>query len=116
MTRQKKTPEQKLARLIQAGTSKQYSVCLAEAKVILAGREEGADVLDMNCGDRLTDWVCSLPPGPHPGWRHLETLTGIWWSQSRAFPYSNAVKEEPVPKTFRGPSADLVILDEAVKR
>lgn len=105
----KRTPEQKLARLIQAGTSKPYTACLAEAKVILSSIGEDDE---MECGDRLQDWVCSLLPGPHPSWCHLDQDKGYWWSQSREFPYSNAVQwpEKPVPR--RGPSADLVIIDE----
>lgn len=87
MTR--RTPEQKLARLIQAGTvSKPYTACLEEARIILASI---GDDDAMECGDRLQDWVCSLPPGPHPSWRHLDEDDGHWWSQSRVFPYSNAV-------------------------
>ena len=23
------------------------------------------------CGDQLFDWVCALPAGPHPGWKHV---------------------------------------------
>jgi hypothetical protein len=35
-----KTPAQKLARKIQAATGKPYTACLAEAKAMLAGREQ----------------------------------------------------------------------------
>lgn len=109
MTKAKKTPEQKLARVIQAGTSQPYTVCLAEAKMILAEREDGPVT---ECGDQLQEWTCSLPPGPHVAWRHMDEVDGAWWTQSRLFPYSNAVKKE---KPFtRGPSADLVIIDEVV--
>jgi len=41
------------------------------------------------CGDQLTEWTCTLPPGPHPGWRHLDQITGAWWTQSRIAPHSN---------------------------
>lgn len=98
-----RTPAQKLARLIQAGTSQQYTVCLAEATAILdpvtrVWPEDDGRVTE--CGDRLQDWVCSLPPGPHPAWRHLDENEGYWWSQSRLFPYSNAVDiRKPIPDT-----------------
>jgi len=112
MTKAKKSPQQNLARLIQAGTSKPYMVCLSEARVILAGSGDEDDVLALECGDRLQDWVCSLPPGPHQQWRHLDEDDGHWWTQSRAFPYSNAVEWPKKPAPPRGPSADLVITDE----
>lgn len=105
MTKKRKTPQQKLARLIQAATNDYYNECLRQATVILGSIGEDDE---LECGDRLQDWVCSLPPGPHPGWRHLDENEGYWWQQSGVFPYSNAVK---VPA--RGPKADLVILDEA---
>ncbi|MGW6255429.1 hypothetical protein [Streptomyces sp. NPDC055085] len=41
------------------------------------------------CGDQLTEWTCTLPPGPHPQWRHVDDVTGAWWTQSRIPPYSN---------------------------
>jgi hypothetical protein len=41
------------------------------------------------CGDNLFDRTCTLPPGPHPMWRHLDETTGTWWTQSRVAPYSN---------------------------
>lgn len=41
------------------------------------------------CEDQLADWVCSLPPGPHPNWRHEDQAAGAWWGQSRIAPYSN---------------------------
>lgn len=107
MTKKRKTPEQKLARLIQTATDKPYTACLREATAILGsiGPDE-----EPECGDRLQDWVCSLPPGPHPRWRHLDEDNGCWWQQSGEFPYSNVVITER-----RGPSPDLVILDEAVR-
>jgi hypothetical protein len=46
----------------------------------------------------------------------MDSVTGMWWTQSRVFPFSSAVKGKPQPPSFRGPSADLVIIDEAVKR
>lgn len=42
------------------------------------------------CGDRLFDWVCSLEPGTHANWLHVDERVGSWWSQSRFPPYSNA--------------------------
>lgn len=82
MTRAPKSPQQILARSIQAATAKRYTVCLGEAQEILKdGRTE--------CGDRLTTLTCSLPPGPHPGWRHFDHGVQVWWSQSREFPYGN---------------------------
>jgi len=87
----RKTPEQKLARVIQAGTSQPYTVCLAEARATLDSIGEDDE---MECGDRLQDWVCSLPPGPHVAWRHMDENEGYWWSQSRVFPYSNAVDQK----------------------
>ncbi|EDY43940.1 hypothetical protein [Streptomyces sp. SPB074] len=36
----------------------------------------------MRCGDQLTTWTCSLPPGPHPRQRHVDESTGTWWTQS----------------------------------
>ena len=33
------------------------------------------------CGDLLTDWTCTLPPGPHPDWRHGDGEH--WWTQAR---------------------------------
>jgi hypothetical protein len=39
------------------------------------------------CGDRLTEWTCALPPGPHPDWRHEGD--GHWWQQAGDAPYSN---------------------------
>ena len=41
------------------------------------------------CGDRLTDWTCTLPDGPHKDWRHIDQDNGKWWDQSRVPPYSN---------------------------
>lgn len=82
VTKAKKGPEQLLARSIQAATAKPYTACLTEATEILQdGRTE--------CGDRLTEWTCTLPPGPHPGWRHFDHEVQIWWSQSGIFPYGN---------------------------
>ncbi|MEH0431244.1 hypothetical protein QBB34_33940 [Streptomyces stelliscabiei] len=44
MTKKKRTPEQKLAREIQASTGKPYTECLAEAReqVAAAARQGGA--------------------------------------------------------------------------
>lgn len=33
------------------------------------------------CGDQLVDWTCTLPPGPHPHWRHDDGEH--WWTQTR---------------------------------
>ncbi|NEA42737.1 hypothetical protein [Streptomyces sp. SID11385] len=33
------------------------------------------------CGDQLTEWTCTLPPGPHRDHRHLDETTGTWWTQ-----------------------------------
>lgn len=41
------------------------------------------------CGDQLTEWTCTLPPGPHPRWRHVDDKAGAWWSQSAVPPHSN---------------------------
>ncbi len=129
MTKKKKSPEQKLARVIQTATDKPYTVCLREATAILGSIGEDEE---RECGDRLQDWVCSLPPGPHPRWRHLDENEGYWWQQSGDFPYSNVVILSPgsadvspeAASRFpdetlnrmnrRGPSPDLVIIDEAV--
>lgn len=107
MTKKNRTPEQRLARLIQTATDKPYTLCLREATSILASI--GPDD-EHECGDRLQDWVCSLPPGPHPRWRHLDEDDGHWWQQSGEFPYSNVMLVER-----RGPSPDLVIYDEAMR-
>jgi hypothetical protein len=105
VTRKKKSPAQKLARSIQAATGVLYTVALAQAETILEALGEDEEE---ECGDRLTDWTCTLPPGPHPGWRHLDEESGVWWSQVRQFPFSNRIK------MARGPKPDLVIVDEAV--
>lgn len=87
MTR--RSPEQKLAREIQAATGKTYLVSLSVARRILAtiGEEDA-----MECGDQLTDWTCSLRPGPHPSWRHFDDEYETWWTQSREFPYRNVME------------------------
>lgn len=41
------------------------------------------------CGDQLTEWTCTLKPGPHRDWKHRDEVNGAWWSQSRIAPYSN---------------------------
>jgi hypothetical protein len=41
------------------------------------------------CGDQLTTWTCTLPAGPHPGWRHEDTAAGTWWQQSAIPPHTN---------------------------
>ncbi|WP_458089369.1 hypothetical protein [Streptomyces malaysiensis] len=48
-----------------------------------------ADLAPETCGDQLTDWTCTLRPGPHPGWRHVDENAGAWWAQTRVPPYSN---------------------------
>ncbi|KAB8162938.1 hypothetical protein FH609_004220 [Streptomyces sp. 3MP-14] len=48
------------------------------------------------CGDQLEDWTCSLPPGPHPRWRHVDKATGAWWQQSAIPPHSNAPTVAPL--------------------
>lgn len=105
MTKKKRSPQQKLARQIQAATGVTYSTCLVQADVILSSFGEDEEE---ECGDRLQDWTCTLAPGPHPGWRHLDD-EGHWWSQSVQFPYSNGIR---LP---RGPKVDLVIVDECVQ-
>lgn len=84
MTR--RTPQQRLAREIQAATGQAYRLALEQAKATLAGGPG-------DCGDTLDEWTCTLRPGPHPGWRHFDENAPTWWSQSRIFPFSNAVKE-----------------------
>lgn len=102
----RKSPQQKLARVIQTATGNAYHECLRQAHIILGSIGENDE---KECGDRLQDWICTLAPGPHARWRHLDEEKGAWWQQSGVFPYSNAV--EPPP---RGPHPDLVILDEAI--
>lgn len=41
------------------------------------------------CGDRLAEWTCTLPPGPHINTRHID-WAGHWWDQVRYIPPSNA--------------------------
>lgn len=91
MTR--RTPQQRLAREIQAATGHPYTRCLEQAKDTLLGGPE-------DCGDTLDGWTCTLRPGPHPGWRHFDEDAQIWWTQSRIFPFSNAVKK--VCRTCQG--------------
>lgn len=86
----KRSPAQRLAREIQAATGKPYLTCLGEAEAILETIGENDA---MECGDELTRWTCSLRPGPHPGWRHVDDESGVWWSQSREFPYSSAAEK-----------------------
>jgi hypothetical protein len=91
MTKAKKTPQQKLARAIQAATEKPYLTCLTEATHILKSIGEDDE---MECGDQLNPRphrICTLPPGPHINWRHMDEETGAWWTQTSLFPYSNAV-------------------------
>lgn len=47
------------------------------------------------CGDQLTTWTCTLPPGRHPDWRHVDATAGKWWDQPAVPPYSNA--QTPAP-------------------
>lgn len=47
------------------------------------------------CGDQLTEWTCTLRPGPHDGWQHHDEIQGVWWSQSRIPPYSNRDQAAP---------------------
>lgn len=97
MTKDRKSPQQKLARVIQTVTSKPYTACLEEAGKILAASPSG------RCGDRLTKWTCTQRPGPHPGWRHVDDESGTWWTQSRVFPYANTSlspgSEDVTPQT-----------------
>ncbi|MFF2731818.1 hypothetical protein ACFVS9_28405 [Streptomyces sp. NPDC058008] len=51
------------------------------------------------CGDQLTEWTCTLPPGPHPNWRHVDSNAGAWWDQSRIAPHSNRPASCPSPET-----------------
>ncbi|MFJ3834484.1 endonuclease VII domain-containing protein [Streptomyces sp. NPDC090054] len=41
------------------------------------------------CGDRLADWTCTLPLGPHPNWKHEDEAAGAWWGQSVVPPHNN---------------------------
>lgn len=41
------------------------------------------------CGDQLAGWTCTLPPGPHPEWKHRDQVAGAWWPQSPIPPHSN---------------------------
>jgi hypothetical protein len=109
VTKAKKSPQQKLARAIQAATQEQYIECLRQATSTLAQTPH-------RCGDQVTHWTCDLGPGPHAGWRHMDSTMGVWWSQSRIFPFSSAVKGSRKEPHFRGPSADLVITDETTDR
>ncbi|MGW7350895.1 hypothetical protein [Streptomyces sp. NPDC054784] len=34
------------------------------------------------CDARLDTWTCTLPSGPHRGWRHVDERVGFWWSQA----------------------------------
>lgn len=34
------------------------------------------------CGAYMSEWVCTLPSGRHPGWRHVDA-DGNWWDQTR---------------------------------
>jgi len=51
------------------------------------------------CADQLFGWTCTLPPGPHPRWRHVDANSGAWWTQSAEPPHSNreqsAAEEAP---------------------
>lgn len=67
-----------------------------EAARIRKHRERGGfdrqlvlTVAPETCGDRLEDWTCTLPPGPHPRWKHQDQTAGAWWSQSGVPPHSN---------------------------
>lgn len=80
---------------------------LALADAILATGDGAADVAFLNaefpdepqdpisgatpavCGDRLVEWTCTLPPGPHPAWRHWDGNHAATWPQPTAAPYSN---------------------------
>lgn len=84
MTGERKSPAQRLAREIQAATGLGSVLCLDHAERTLAATPR-------ECSDRLDEWTCGLRPGPHAGWRHYDEKAGMWWSQSRIFPFSNAV-------------------------
>lgn len=51
--------------------------------------DEEAEPDPCPCGDQLTEWTCTLRPGPHDGWQHHDEIAGMWWNQSRIPPYSN---------------------------
>ncbi|MET9923443.1 MULTISPECIES: hypothetical protein [unclassified Streptomyces] len=61
----------------------------------LLGTSTGEDTADEECGDQLTEWTCTLPPGPHPNWRHVDSNAGAWWDQSRIAPHSNRPAAAP---------------------
>jgi hypothetical protein len=52
------------------------------------------------CGDQVAKWTCTLPPGPHPSWRHWDDVAGAWWTQSAVAPHSN--REQIAEEVRRG--------------
>lgn len=56
------------------------------------------------CGDRLTEWTCTLPAGPHPDWRHRDS-EGRWWDQARPMATPPAApspdREQAIPPAHR---------------
>ncbi|MGW7001317.1 hypothetical protein ACWGCW_00465 [Streptomyces sp. NPDC054933] len=68
----------------------------------LAAAGQAPEPQPETCGDQLTEWTCTLPDGPHPGWVHCDQTVSQWWSQSGVPPYSNrdlvaAPQPEPAP-------------------
>jgi hypothetical protein len=65
------------------------------------------------CGDQLTEWTCTLPPGPHPNWRHSDDVHGVWWDQMGDPPYSNrdrlAAEEQPAVVSQPDEEADRIV-------
>jgi hypothetical protein len=59
------------------------------APALAAARRINAEADRRQCGDRLTEWVCTLRPGPHLHGCHVDEIEGVWWDQSRVAPYSN---------------------------
>jgi hypothetical protein len=55
----------------------------------LASAIVGALPATTTCGDQLFEWTCSLPPGPHPYWKHFDEVADRVWIQSRRAPHSN---------------------------
>lgn len=70
-------------------------VPLEQLEELIAGQRDiarqagGQPAAPRTCGDQLTEWTCTLPPGPHIDWAHVDEITGAWWSQSRVPPHSN---------------------------
>lgn len=57
------------------------------------------------CGDQLLGWTCTLPPGPHPEWRHADAA-GNWWDQSRIV-YPDPAAADGRPSRFAATPAEV---------